>query len=461
MKNNAILQKNDIITLDIEDITNLGFGVGKHGGAVVFVSDAVTGDKAEVKIIKTASSYYVGKVEKFISLSDIRGIDRCENTRCKACAYRNIKYEEELKIKENIIRSAFLKEGLSDISVLPTVPSPKLTEYRNKAQYPIAKSRDGDYIIGFFAPKSHNVCEAANCPMAPKTFGDILEELRAFFKKHNLSVYDEKTGNGLLRHVYLRRAEVSGEILVTLVINGNELPFSDELVSLLREKFENISGILINVNKKDTNIILGDEYKTLYGNDYITDTLAGATLKITAPAFYQVNHGTATLIYKKARELANLKKGDTLLDLYCGAGSIGLSMAEDVGELIGIEIIDSAVECARYNAELCGFENAKFYTGDAKNTESMLENAEKSLGKKINPDVVILDPPRAGCDETLLSYVASLSPEKVVYISCNPTTLARDVKKMRELGYSTDTVMGYDMFPLTGHVESVTCLTRE
>ena len=460
MKKQAVLKKNDVITLKIEDITNLGFGVGKFNGAVVFVSGAVTGDVAEVKIIKSASSYYIGRIEKIIELSDIRGKDRCENTKCRSCAYKCIKYEEELKIKENIVRSAFLKEGLSDISVLPTVPSPKTYEYRNKAQYPIAKDKNGEYIIGFYAPKTHTVCEAADCPISPKIFSEILELLRSFFKKHKISVYDETSGSGLLRHVYLRRGEISEEITVTIVINGDNLPHSDELVTILTANFEKICGILLNVNKEDTNVILGDEYKTLFGRDYIIDTLAGANLKITVPSFYQVNHGTATLIYKEARHLASIKSSDTLLDLYCGAGSIGLSMAEDAGELIGIEIIDAAVECARYNAKLCGIKNARFYTGDAKNTESLLANAEKEMGKKIAPDVVVLDPPRAGCDEKLIDYVASLTPKRIVYISCNPTTLARDVKRFKALNYTTTEVKPFDMFPMTGHVESVVSLTR-
>lgn len=460
MKKQAVLKKNDTITLKIEDITNLGFGVGKHTGAVIFVSGTVTGDIAEVKIIKAASSYYVGKLLSLKEHSGIRGADRCQSKQCKSCAYREIKYAEELKIKQNTVRSAFMKEGLSDINVLPTVASPKLTEYRNKAQYPISRDKNGDYVIGFYAPKTHTVCEAADCPVAPRVFLEILELLRTFFKKHNLSVYDEVSGAGLLRHVYLRRGEVSEEILVTIVINGDAIPHSDELVNLLTARFERMVGILININRDDTNVILGDEYKTLFGRDYIIDTLAGAKLKITAPAFYQVNHGTATLIYEEARRLARLKKSDTLLDLYCGAGSIGLSMAEDAGELIGIEIIDSAVECARYNAKLCGKENAYFYTGDAKNAEALLENAEKDMGKKIVPDVIILDPPRAGCDEKLTEYVASLSPKRIVYISCNPTTLARDVKRFRIMGYNTEEVKPFDMFPMTGHVESVVCLTR-
>ena len=460
MKKNTLLKKNDILTVTVEDITNLGFGVAKTDGAVIFISGAVPGDVAEVKIIKATSSYYVGKIERMISLSDKRCESRCKNTACKSCAYRNIAYAEELKIKTGIIRSAFMKEGLSDIDVMPTIPSPRLYEYRNKAQYPIARGKDGEYIIGFYAPKTHAVTEAADCPIAPAVFGKILNALKAFFKKHDLTVYDEKLGTGLLRHVYLRRSEESGEVLLTLVINGDSIPHSDELTAYMTAEFPNICGILINVNKENTNIILGDGYKTLFGRDYITDTLAGARLKITAPSFYQVNHGTATLIYEEARRLAALEDTDTLLDLYCGTGSIGLSMAEDAGELIGIEIVDSAVECARYNAKLCGKENAKFYTGDAKYTEAMLDGAERDLGRKILPDVVILDPPRAGCDKELLGFVANLNPKRIVYISCNPTTLARDVKQMREYGYTTDKVQGFDMFPMTGHVESVVCLTR-
>ena len=460
MKHDILLKKNDKLTVTVEDITNLGFGVAKHRGAVIFIAEAVTGDVCEIQIIKAASSYYVGKLTRLITPSDKRTAPRCDNARCHSCAYKCVDYAEELKIKENFIRSAFLKEGLSDITVHPTVPSPRTCGYRNKAQYPIARTRDGEYVIGFYAPKSHNVAEAAHCPMAPDIFGDILEALRTFFAAHSITVYDEKLGTGLLRHVYLRRSEESGEVLLTLVINSRALPHSDELITLMTQGFSQICGILLNVNTADTNVVLGDEYITLFGKDHITDTLAGARLKITAPAFYQVNHGTATLIYEQARRLAALEKSDTLLDLYCGAGSIGLSMADDAGELIGIEIVESAVECARYNAELCGKPNAKFYTGDAGRAEAMLGTAERELGKRITPDVIILDPPRAGCDAELLKFVARLTPKRVVYISCNPTTLARDVKLMRELGYTTDEAMGFDMFPLTGHVESVVCLTR-
>jgi 23S rRNA (uracil1939-C5)-methyltransferase len=333
--------------------------------------------------------------------------------------------------------------------------------YRNKAQYPVSRDKDGKYHIGFYAPKSHRVTDAVDCPLAPDVFTDILREVRDFLAKHSISTYDEESGEALVRHIYLRRGEVSGEILLTVVINGTSLPHSNDLVDRITKKFPEVVGILTNENTKDTNIILGETYRTLFGRDYIFDTLAGVNLKITAPSFYQVNHNCAELLYAKARELAELREGDLLLDLYCGAGSIGLSMARDCREVIGIEIVDSAVECARFNAENNGIKNASFYTGDAKDTKKLLEPAEVARGEKIMPDVVIFDPPRGGSDEALLRHVASLNPRKIVYISCNPATLARDMVILKEVGYIGDVVTPVDMFPGTGHVESVVALTRK
>ncbi|MBQ8380585.1 MAG: 23S rRNA (uracil(1939)-C(5))-methyltransferase RlmD, partial [Clostridia bacterium] len=450
MANKSIFKKNQTLTLKIEDITNLGFGVGRANGAVIFVSGAVKGDTCEVKIIKEASSYYVARVERFISYSPLRDKERCGNAKCRACAYRDISYAAELEIKGEAVRGAFIKAGLPEVNVLPVIPSPKLTEYRNKAQYPIGITKDGSYEIGFFAPKSHRVCEAARCPMAPSVFGDIIETLRAFFKKHSLSVYDEESGSGLLRHIYLRRSEALGSVLLTLVINGDSIPHRDELIETVRLAHPYVSGILLNVNRKKTNVILGEKFICLFGDDYIKDTLCGVELKITAPAFYQVNHGSASIIYTKARELAALSKDDVLLDLFCGAGSIGLSMADSVKEVIGIEIIESAVECAKENARSNGICNAEFYVGDATETERLLAIAEKARGAAIRPDVIVLDPPRAGCDERLLRYVAGLSPKRIVYVSCNPTTLARDAKIMKELGFDIGDVSAVDMFPGTG-----------
>ncbi len=455
------LKKNDILTLDITDITNLGFGVGRHMGEVIFISGAVTGDVVRAKIIKISSSFAVGRVEEFLTRSPLRTEQRCNNGACRACAYKCLDYEYECSLKEESVRQTFKKAGLSELRVLPLTKSPSVRGYRNKAQYPVSKDKNGKISIGFFAPKSHRVTEAADCPLAPGIFSEILELLRAFFEMHGISVYDETEKSGLLRHIYLRRGEISGEILLTLVVNGDSVPCSDELVRKVAERFPEVVGILLNVNKSDTNIILGEEYITLFGRDYIFDILAGVKLKITAPSFYQVNHSAAELLYAKAGELAAPTENDTVLDLYCGAGSIGLSMARRAKEIIGIEIVPSAVECAKFNAQENRIENASFYTGDAKDTAGLLENAEAERGEKIMPDIVILDPPRGGSDEALLRHIASLSPKKIVYISCNPTTLARDMVVLRDLGYSSEEVYPVDMFPATGHVESLVCLTRQ
>ncbi len=456
-----MLKKNDTLELEISSITNLGFGVARHDGLVIFVAEAVTGDIAEVKIIKTAPAYAVGRVENFIKKSPLRTVDRCGSSTCTSCAYKSIIYDEELRIKREEIVGDFKKAGLHGVYVNDVTPSPKLHEYRNKAQYPISMGKDGEYIIGFYAPKSHRVREARTCPLAPDCFREIIDTAAGFFKKNSLTVYDEASENGLLRHIYLRRGEISGEVLLTIVINGDEIPNSDELVSLIKKRHPEIVGILININKRNTNVILGEKYKTLYGRDHIFDTLCGVELKISAPAFYQVNHDAAELLYTKAKELLEPQKSDTLLDLYCGAGSIGLSMADSVGELIGIEIIESAVECARENAKRAGITNAHFHIGDAKDTEKLLDNAESELGKKIEPTAIILDPPRGGCSGELLSYISRLTAERIVYISCNPATLARDAAILKELGYTCNEVTPFDLFPATGHVETVVLLSRE
>lgn len=452
-------KKNQIVRVEIEDITDLGFGVGRVDGLVIFVSDTVPGDVIDAKIIKANSSYLVGRTEKYIEKSNRRVTGRCSECACKSCAYKNISYADEARLKEDGVRRLFSSSSLSGISTASVTVSPSETRYRNKAQYPIALI-GGEYKVGFFAPKSHRVTPVEDCPLTPKVFSNVISELKAYFAENSLSVYDEITGEGLLRHIYIRRGEVSGEMLLTLVINGDAIPNASALVDKITSRFPEIVGILLNVNKKSTNVVLGDSFITLWGRDYIYDTLAGVRLKVTAPSFYQVNHGATELLYAKAKELAAPTKDDTLLDLFCGAGSIGLSMVDSVKELIGIEIVDSAVECARENAQTNGAENALFFTGDATETERLLANAERELGRKIKPDVVILDPPRAGCDEKLVRFVAGLSPKRVVYISCNPKTLARDVVIFREEGYDTKEVYPFDLFPMTGHVESVVCLTR-
>ena len=456
-----MLKKNDVIKLNITDLTNLGFGVGHHEGQAVFVSDAVMGDVVMARIIKVNKSYAVARCESIVTPSPKRCEGRCSVRACKSCAYKSISYNEELALKHQTVKGAFEHEGMLDVVVHPTLPSPDELRYRNKGQYPISMTKDGEYVVGFYAPRSHRVTEARCCPLLPTEFEGIINTLTDYFKKHKISVYDEESGVGLLRHIYLRRAEVTREVLLTLVINGTALPSEDELVSTVTDKHPDLVGILINKNEKNTNIILGDEYRTLFGRDYVVDVLADVKLKISAPAFYQVNRRAADRLYRIAGELARPTKDDLVLDLFCGAGSIGLSMADKCGELVGIEIIDAAVECAKENAKENGISHAKFYTGDAANTENLLLNAEAQLGKKLTPDVIILDPPRAGCDERLIDFISTLSPKRVVYISCNPTTLARDCKRFRQNGFTIGEVSAVDLFPMTGHVESIVCLCKQ
>ncbi len=452
-----MLSKNQKLEVEILDLNHLGFGVAKVDGLAVFVAGAVTGDKVQIEIIKANRSFAVGRVLSFIEKSPLR-CERCPVKGCRACAFREISYEQERNIKRQSVLSAFHKAGLKDAVVLPVVTG-DILGYRNKAQYPIAKTKDG-YVLGFYAPKSHRVTEAAACPLGPSVFPEILETLRAFFQKYDLSVYDEETGVGLLRHVYLRRGEVSGEVLLTLVVTDEKFPHADELIKTVTQKHKDVVGILLNIQKDDTNVVLGDKFLTLFGRDYLTDTLAGVTLKITAPSFYQVNRQTAELLYAKAKELAAPNPGKTVLDLFCGAGSIGLSMADSGAEIIGVEIVESAIACAKENAVSNGVKNASFYVGDAAETEKLLAGAEKERGAKILPDIIVLDPPRKGCDEAMLHYIAALSPSRIVYVSCNPETLARDVAVLKTCGYFMGEITPFDMFPMTGHVEAVVRLTK-
>ncbi|MCQ2414144.1 MAG: 23S rRNA (uracil(1939)-C(5))-methyltransferase RlmD [Clostridia bacterium] len=454
------LSKNQKLTVEIVDLNHLGFGVAKVDGMAVFVAGLVKGDVAQIVLIKVNASFAIGKCLSLVKSSPLRVEGRCTVAGCTACAYRGIGYETECEIKRQSVVSAFRKAGLPDVKIGELLHGERTCGYRNKAQYPVMKDKNGKIVIGFYAPKSHFVKEAAACPLSPAVFTEILEDLRAFFEAYGTSVYDEKTGKGLLRHIYLRRGEVSHEILLTLVINGEKLPDAEALVALLTGKYPEIVGILLNVNRENTNVILGEKYLPVYGRDHIVDTLCGVELELSAPAFYQVNHDTAEILYRKARELAAPSGNDCLLDLFCGVGSIGLSMADAVGELIGVEIVPEAVECAERNAHRAGIVNARFFAGDATDTERLLAPAEHALGRKITPDTVVLDPPRKGCDEKLLDYVARLSPKKIVYVSCNPETLARDVAHLAQNGYLPGEVTPVDMFPGTGHVESVVLMSR-
>ncbi len=449
-----MLRKNMICRIEITDINNLGYGVGKIDGVVVFVAGAVDGDILDAHIIKVNKTYAVARIDTLHVPSRHRIDSTCRAHGCGGCAYGSIRYAHELQLKENYVRHAFRKAGLPDVTVHPVASVGKTEQYRNKAQYPVATDKNGRLYAGFFAPRSHRVVAATHCGLQPRIFGDIVKGVLSLAEEYGLSAYDEASHTGLLRHIYLRQNADGSEILLTLVLNGRTLPHGDAIAARLMESFPALVGIVLNANEEKTNVICGDTYILLSGRNYINDTLCGAKLRITAPAFYQVNHDAAELLYAKARELARIRSEDTVLDLYCGIGSIGLAVAGKDCRLFGVEIIGDAVACARENAVANGFENAEFLCADAADIAA-------SLPDGFSPDVVILDPPRGGCDISTLDLVSELDPARIVYISCNPDTLARDCEYLRGVcHYEIGEVYPVDLFPRTGHVESVVCLTR-
>ena len=451
------MKKDDRIVLEIGDINNLGCGVGRaEDGRVVFVKGAVTGDVIEAKIIKVNKKFLVARTEKLISASPYRvDMDICSAPlSCGGCVYRHIKYEHELKIKRDYVKNAFVKVGLSDVTVLPVMNTGKIAGYRNKGQFPLTEAK-GKVIAGFYASKSHNIVPSNECAIQNPNFAPIVAAVCRFATEKAISVYNEETGKGILRHIYLRIAEKTGQIMLCIVINAESLPYVNELVACIKEGFPSVSGVILNINKKNTNVVLGDRFITLWGNDYIEDELCSLRFKISPQSFYQVNREGAEMLYTEAAKKAALKGNEVLMDLYCGTGTIGLSMAKNTKKLVGIEIVESAVECAKENAERNGIENAEFYCADASDKETILKCAGG-----VRPDVVVIDPPRKGTTRELVECLDSLNVPKVVYVSCDPDTLARDCVWFREFGYEIGEVQPVDMFARTGHVESVVCLTR-
>lgn len=450
------MTKDQIIELDITDLNNLGNGVGRCDGQVVFVRGAVSGDRVRAKVIKVNKSFAVARLEEIITPSPDRIDGFCAAPlSCGGCVYRHISYERELELKRGYVRAEFAKAGLPEVNILPVLSTGKLRGYRNKAQYPIAKGKDGVYA-GFYASKTHKVIPAEECAIQHPEFAPILRFVCELADRYGWSVYDEESGRGSLRHVYLRIGERSGEIMLCLVINGESLPSERALIDGVRKKFPNIVSLMINENSENTNVVLGKRYRTLFGKGGIEDELCGLKFFISPDSFYQVNRDGAELLYSKARELADLRGGEILMDLYCGTGTIGLSMAKDAKRLVGIEIVRSAVECARENAERNGIDNASFVCADAGDKEVILEAAGGT-----RPDVVIIDPPRKGSTRELVDCLADLGVPKVIYISCNPDTLARDCTYFKDKNYVMGDVYPFDLFPRTGHVESVVCLTRK
>lgn len=447
-------RKNQTLTLKIEALTAEGSGVGRSEGFAVFVRGGVPGDEVEAHVIKAKKHYAVAKVTRVLSASPHRIPNDCPLfPRCGGCALRELEYGFEAEEKQRRVEDAFRRLAHMEVPCEEILTPAAAERYRNKAQYPVARA-DKKVQIGFYAPRSHRVIDCTDCLLQPAEFAEIVRVFRTFLEEFDISVYNADTHEGLVRHLYLRKGFVSGEIMVCVVINGGVLPHADTLVARLLELHAGIASIQLNRNTERTNVILGAHCTVLWGAPYIMDTLCGIRVRLSPQSFYQVNRDMAERLYGKAAEFAGLTGQETVLDLYCGTGLIGLSMARRIGRLYGAEIVPEAVEDARRNAAENGIENAEFFCGDAGDASARLQ----TLG--VHPDVVLLDPPRKGCGEQVLETVAAMQPQKIVYISCDPATLARDCARLRPLGYTVRRLAAADLFPRTSHVESVCLLVR-
>lgn len=447
------MQKNDIITLEIIDIATDGSGVGKYCGMAVFVPFSAVGDVCLCRVLKVAKSYAYAKIEQILSPSN----DRCDADcgvykKCGGCSLRHINYSAELRAKESFVRNAFLRIGGLALEIEPILSTNDTARYRNKAQLPVAQI-GGEAVCGFYSPRSHRVIPCADCRLEPEIFAEICRVILDFQRDNGLSCYDEESGAGLLRHIYLRQGYHSGEIMVCLVVTKRTKAYRT-LALGLTEKFPQIKTVMLNINPEKTNVILGDDEVLLVGDGKIHDTLCGVKVEISAKSFYQVNTSAAEIVYRKAAEYAELSGSETLLDLYCGAGTVGLSMAKNVKKLIGVETVPEAIENARKNAAENGAANAEFIVGDSGKIAKMLAKRGE------RPDVIVVDPPRKGCDKTALDAILDMSPERVVMISCSPATAARDAKYLCERGYRAVKACPADLFPRTSHVECVVLMTR-
>lgn len=444
-----MLIKNEIINLDITDTAHDGSGVGRYNGIAVFVPMAAPGDKISARIVKVLKNMCYGIIHEILEPSPMRTENGCPYyKRCGGCSLRHISYESESRIKSKWVTDNLKKIAGIEIPPEKFIPSYNINRYRNKVQLPLTVN-GGKIAPGFFAKRSHDIIPVEDCLLQPVIFSEIINTVCSFLNRHKVTVYDEKSHTGLLRHIYLRQGEKTGEIMLCLVINGEDLKNSGEIAAAVTGKFPQVKTICLNINKKRTNVILGSITKPIYGDGYIHDIICGNKVRISPLSFYQINRSSAENVYKKAIELAEISGDDILLDLYCGAGTIGLSMARYAKKVIGIEIIKEAVEDARYNAVLNGITNAEFACMDAaKAGEYFKASAEK-------PNKVIVDPPRKGLDISAIEFITGINPEKIIYISCNSATLARDARLMEERGYKAQKLIIADFFPRTAHVESL------
>jgi len=449
-----MLEKNKIYEATIVDYTAEGQGIAKVEGCAVFVPNAIAGERCRIRIEKVGKTWAAGKIVELLEKSPHRVNRECPVAKlCGGCDFWHMDYEEECALKADRVRQALNRIGGEALEQIPILSAPTCTGYRNKAQYPVS-SQKGRAYAGFFRAGTHQVVENARCLILPEETDRVKKLVIDYVNHYRVTAYDETTHKGLLRHIYVRRGSVSGQILVCLVVNGRKLPHPEDLVQRLKS-IPGFSTLVLSVNTKQGNAVLGEEFITLYGPGYIEDTLCGLTFRLSPRSFYQVNHHQAQRLYDAAITQAGITEKDLVLDLYCGVGTISLCMAKAAGKVIGVEVIPQAVQDAKENALRNGIENAEFLCADAGKAALELEQ------KGIRPDVVVVDPPRKGLNADAIEAIAKMAPRRVVYVSCDPATLARDVALLKEKGYCLQSAQAADLFPRCAHVETIVCLSKQ
>lgn len=454
------LVKNQDYEITIEDMGNEGEGIGHIDGMTVFVKDTVIGDVALIKVIKIKKSIAYGRLMKLITPSPYRVEPKCKLARqCGGCTMQHVSYEKQLEYKWDKVRNCLQRIGKVEQpeKLMEPICGMEIPyHYRNKSQFPVGRDRDGNVVIGFYAGRTHSIIDTDRCVISAEINDRLTTIVREFLTTHHISTYDESTGTGLVRHILTRIGFSTGEIMVCLIINGTELPYSQKLIDALRD-IEGMTSICININQEKTNRILGDKCITLWGRDYIIDHIGEIKYQISPLSFFQVNPVQTKVLYEKALEYADLKGGETVWDLYCGIGTISLFLAQKAKQVYGVEIVPQAIEDAKKNAELNDIKNVEFFVGKA---EEVVPDVYQKGGYGSNADVVVIDPPRKGCDGILLDTLVQMQPKKIVYVSCDPATLARDISILQDKGYVLQKVAVVDQFCHSGHVETCCLLTK-
>ena len=449
-----MLEKNQIYEAIVTDYTAEGQGVARIEGCAVFLPNAIAGEKYRVRIEKVGKTWAAGKIVEILEKSPHRVNRECPVAKlCGGCDFWHMDYEEETRLKAERVRQCLNRIGGESLEDMPILAAPTCYGYRNKAQYPVS-SQKNRVFAGFFKAGTHQVVENEKCLILPSETDRVKKIVIDYVNHYRISAYDETTGKGLLRHIYVRRGAVSQQILVCLVVNGRKLPHIEDLIQRL-QAVPGFTSLVLSVNTKAGNTVLGEEFITLYGPGYIEDTLCGLDFRLSARSFYQVNHHQAQRLYEAAIAQAEITKEDLVLDLYCGVGTITLAMAKAAGKVIGVEVVEQAVVDAKENAKRNRIENAEFFCGDAGKAALALEQ------EGIRPDVIVVDPPRKGLNADTIEALSKMSPRRIVYVSCDPATLARDVALLKERGYMLKNAQAADLFPRCSHVESIVCLTKE